>query len=134
MFLDFNFILRMASFQNRERVYGVLFLVARGTCTYVVFHSTLIRSSKNQMFSSSCSQMSGSHAYVDKVRITRTSKLVPRYWSRKHAVLMSEVESSKTSLASKTSSRTQFEVLGLGLEALGPRKLACPRLEDSTIF
>ena len=26
------------------------------------------------------------------------------------------------------------QVLGLGLEALGPRKLACPRLEDSTIF
>ena len=42
-------------------------------------------------------------------------------------------------------SRTYFEVLGLGLglegqvlglglEALNPRKLACPRLEDSTIF
>ena len=50
-----------------------------------------------------------------------------------------EVESSRTSLAS----RTQFEVLGLGLEgqvlglgleASSPRKLACPRLEDSTIF
>ena len=58
-----------------------------------------------------------------------------------------EVESSRTSLASRTSSRTHFEVLGLGLglegqvlglglglEALGPRKLPCPRLEDSTIF
>ena len=52
-----------------------------------------------------------------------------------------EVESSRTSLASRTSSRTQFEVLGLGLEgqvlgleASSPRKLACPRLEDSTIF
>ena len=32
------------------------------------------------------------------------------------------------------SSRTHFEVLGLGLEAWSPRKLACPRLEDSTIF
>ena len=43
------------------------------------------------------------------------------------------------------SSRTDFEVLGLGLglegqvlglglEAWSPRKLACPRLEDSTIF
>ena len=51
----------------------------------------------------------------------------------------SKVESSRTSLAS----RTHFEVLGLGLEGqvlgLGletssPRKLACPRLEDSTIF
>ena len=49
------------------------------------------------------------------------------------------MESSRTSLAS----RTQFEVLGLGLEgqvlglgleASSPRKLACPRLEDSTIF
>ena len=39
------------------------------------------------------------------------------------------------------SSRTHFEVLGLegqvlglGLEASSPRKLACPRAEDSTIF
>ena len=58
---------------------------------------------------------------------------------------LSEVESSRTSLASRTSSRTHFEVLGLGLEGqvlgLGvgletssPRKLACSRLEDSTIF
>ena len=54
-------------------------------------------------------------------------------------VFLAEVESSRTSLAS----RTQFEVLGLGLEgqvlglgleASSPRKLACPRLEDSTIF
>ena len=56
-----------------------------------------------------------------------------------------EVESSRTSLASRTSSRTDFEVLGLGLEsqvlglglgleASSPRKLACPRLEDSSIF
>ena len=43
-----------------------------------------------------------------------------------------EVESSRTSLASRTSSRTHFEVLGL--EASSPRKLACPRLEDSSIF
>ena len=50
---------------------------------------------------------------------------------------------SRTSLASRTSSRTHFEVLGLegqvlgsglGLEAPSPRKLACPRLEDSTSF
>ena len=41
-----------------------------------------------------------------------------------------EVESSRTSLAS----RTHFEVLGLGLEASSPRKLPCPRLENSTIF
>ena len=39
-----------------------------------------------------------------------------------------EVESSRTSLAS----RTHFEVLNL--EASSPRKLPCPRLEDSTIF
>ena len=45
---------------------------------------------------------------------------------------LSEVESSRTSLALRTSSRTDFEVLGL--EASSPRKLACPRLEDSTIF
>ena len=49
----------------------------------------------------------------------------------------SEVESATTSLAS----RTHFEVLGLGLEgqvlglwASSSRKLACPRLEDSTFF
>ena len=49
-------------------------------------------------------------------------------------MLLPEVESSKTSLASRTSSRTHFEVLGLGLEgqvlglgleASSPRKLAC---------
>ena len=46
------------------------------------------------------------------------------------------MESSRTSLASRTSSRTHFEILdlGLGLEASSPRKLACPRLKDSTIF
>ena len=33
---------------------------------------------------------------------------------------------------SRTSSRTLFKVLGLGLEASSPRKLPCPRLEDST--
>ena len=32
------------------------------------------------------------------------------------------------------SSRTHFEVLGLGLEASSRRKLACPRLEDSSSF
>ena len=32
------------------------------------------------------------------------------------------------------SSRTHFKVLRLGLEASSPRKLPCPRLEDSTIF
>ena len=42
--------------------------------------------------------------------------------SRKTKVLLPEVESS----------RTHFEVLGI--EASNPRKLPCPRLEDSTIF
>ena len=36
------------------------------------------------------------------------------------------------SLALALASKPQ--VLGLGLEALGPRKLPCPRLEDSTTF
>ena len=40
----------------------------------------------------------------------------------------------KKTLTEVESSRTNFEVLGLGLEASSPRKLACPRLEDSTIF
>ena len=44
------------------------------------------------------------------------------------------MESSRTSLASRTSSRTHFEVFGHGLEASSPQKLPCPRLEDSTIF
>ena len=44
------------------------------------------------------------------------------------------MESSRTSLASRTSWRTRFEVLGLGLKASSPRKLPCPLLEDSTIF
>ena len=45
------------------------------------------------------------------------------------------------SVSDVESSRTHFEVLGLegqvlglGLEASSPRKLACSRLEDSTIF
>ena len=42
-----------------------------------------------------------------------------------------EVESSRTSLDSRTSSRTHFQVFGF--ETSSPRKLPCPRLEDSTI-
>ena len=60
---------------------------------------------------------------------------------RRLATQVTAVEFSRTSLASKTSSRTHFEVLdlkdqvlGLGLAASSPQKLACPRLEDSTIF
>ena len=37
-------------------------------------------------------------------------------------------------MATRTSSRTQFEVLGLGLEACKFSNMPCPRLEDSTIF
>ena len=43
------------------------------------------------------------------------------------ALVLPEEESS----ASKTSSRTHFQVLGL--EASSPRKLPCPRFEDCTI-
>ena len=52
-------------------------------------------------------------------------------------MLASEVESSRTSLASRTHFEVlglEGQVLGLGLEASSPRKLPCPRLEDSTIF
>ena len=38
------------------------------------------------------------------------------------------------SLALALASKPQVLGLGLGLEALGPRKSPCPRLEDSTIF
>ena len=48
------------------------------------------------------------------------------------------LEGSRTQIVIEVSevesSRTDFEVLGLGLQASSPRKLACPRLEDSTIF
>ena len=44
-----------------------------------------------------------------------------RPWPRGHIL-------KSLALASKP------QVLSLGLEALGPRKLLCPRLEDSTIF
>ena len=54
-------------------------------------------------------------------------------------MLLPELESSRTSLASRTHFEVlglglQGQVLGLGLEASSPRKLACPRLEDSSIF
>ena len=44
-----------------------------------------------------------------------------RLWPRGHIL-------KSLALASKP------QVLGLGLDALGPRKLPCPRLEDGTIF
>ena len=62
---------------------------------------------------------------------------------RPNVLFEPEVESLRTSLASRTSSRTYFEVLnlglegqvfGLGLEASSPRKLPCPRLKDSSTF
>ena len=46
-----------------------------------------------------------------------------RLWPRGHIL-----KSLALALASKP------QVLRLGLEALGPRKLPCPRFEDSTIF
>ena len=75
----------------------------------------------------------------------RPSILVHTFWTWKRitatckAVFVSEVESSRTSLASRTHFEVlglglEGQVLGLGLEASSPRKLACPRLEDSTIF
>ena len=56
-----------------------------------------------------------------------------------HQFYFPEVESSRTSLASRTHFEVlglglEGQVLGLGLEASSPRKLACPRLEDSTSF
>ena len=60
------------------------------------------------------------------------------------AITLYNIENYVTNSVKKTeveSSRTHFEVLGLegqvlglDLEASSPRKLACPRLEDSTIF
>ena len=54
---------------------------------------------------------------------------------------MAKKVSSANRTAEVESSRTHFEVLGLegqvlglGLEASSPRNLACPRLEESTIF
>ena len=76
----------------------------------------------------------------------RQSSILPyQFHTRFCALYLPEVESSRTSLASRTSSRTHFEVLGhglglegqvlgLGLEASSPRKLACPRAEDRPIF
>ena len=61
--------------------------------------------------------------YIEDLGWNRSSFTQAKWWMWK-----TEVESSRTSLAS----RTHFEVLGL--EALGSRKLPCPRLEDSTIF
>ena len=50
-----------------------------------------------------------------------------------------EVQSSRTSLASRTDFKVlglglEGQVLGLGLEASSPRNLLGPRLEDSSIF
>ena len=54
-------------------------------------------------------------------------------------VCLSEVESSRTSLASRIHFEVlglglEGQVLGLGLEASSPRKLAGPRFEDSATF
>ena len=55
----------------------------------------------------------------------------PQVWHKKRSHSKSALVRQKTEVES---SRTHFEVLGLGLEASSPRKLACPRFEDSTIF
>ena len=82
--------------------------------------------------------LSLSRVYVSVISVSAAILKIPRpanYRFRKRThMFLSEVESSRTSLASRTSSRTHFEVLGLGLEASSPRKVACPRLEDSSIF
>ena len=41
---------RMASFQNLERVYCVLFIAAIGTCAYVVFYSTYVVQLKKNVY------------------------------------------------------------------------------------
>ena len=45
---------------------------------------------------------------------------VHKHVSTLQCLYQTEVESSRTSLASRTSSRTHFEVLGLGLETSSP--------------
>ena len=84
---------------------------------------------------------------IDYVDCGFAAKRLLKHLLKSKKISPPEVESSRTSLASRTSSRTHFEVLGLGLglegqvlglglglEASSPRKSACPRLEDSTIF
>ena len=60
-------------------------------------------------------------------------------WNFRVIESLPEVESSRTSLASKTHFKVlglglEGQVLGLGIEASSPRKLPCPPFEDSTIF
>ena len=71
---------------------------------------------KKQKRSSTC------YCWLECSQQTLTGK------ASKVELLISDLESSRTS------SWTHFEVLRLGLEASSPRKLPCPRLEDSTIF
>ena len=49
-------------------------------------------------------------------------------WSHRGRPCLEDTILKSLALASKP------QVLGLGLKALSPRKLPCPRLEDSTIF
>ena len=76
--------------------------------------------------------------------ITNQKALKFKSFEVTEAVILAQ-ERIKICLTEVESSRTHFEVLGLGLglegqvlglglEASSPRKLACPRLEDSTIF
>ena len=66
-----------------------------------------------------------------------TKKRFPKNFSSSHRPIFEDLRPRGQGQGlQNVSSRTQFEVLGLGLglEASSPRKLACPRLEDSTIF
>ena len=59
----------------------------------------------------------------------------PRIFFVSLALASSLVSSTPPLLVTEVeSSRTHFQVLGLGLEASSPRKLPCPWLEDSTFF
>ena len=55
------------------------------------------------------------------LKITKKKEWIPEMAAREH-ILKSLALTSKP------------QVLGLGFEALGPQKLPCPRLEDSTFF
>ena len=80
--------------------------------------------------------------HLDTVRLYRIVLLqdnciLYNYCTLPASVYLAEVESSRTDfevLGLGLGLEGQVLGLGLGLEASSPRKLACPRLEDSTIF
>ena len=101
----------LPTFLNSEAVFFADDVCFRETDTDIKILNKLAQSSLNKIVSV----------------IKSAALLFPKKRKNKQ---VSRVESSRTSLAS----RTHFEVLGLGLEASSPRKLRCPRLEDCTIF